>query len=259
GADGDAAMTERFCAEALRGASALAMMWLSEPDYTGHQAPLGSPAHRHAIRAADACVRRVAETVATLDPAGEKILLLVGSDHGMETVSRIVDVNALLIAAGLKAAPGSRDVVVAPQGTSALLYFAEPDGEIVGRVARFLETQDWVGQTYVGPALAGIGMPTGGALRIAISFAADDAANPHGVRGASATMRDPEEPKDNMGFGQHGGLATHEQQPFLIATGGGFSPGRRATPSSLIDIAPTVLRHLGLPHEGMEGAPLALV
>jgi hypothetical protein len=71
-------------------------------------------------------------------------------------------------------------------------------------------------------------------------------------------VRDPAEPKDNMGFGQHGGLAANEQQPFLIATGGGFAPGRREAPSSLIDIAPTVLRHLGLPHEDMEGAPLAL-
>ncbi len=259
GATGDAAMTQRFCADALHGGTAtLAMLWLSEPDYTGHQSPLGSPAHRRAIAAADACVRQVAETVAALDPSGERILLLVGSDHGMETVSRIVDLNALLIEAGLKQAPGSRDVVIAPQGTSALLYFAEPDGEIVARVARFLEAQDWVGKTYVGPALAGIGMPADGALRIAISFAADDSVNPHGVRGASATVRDPEEPKDNMGFGQHGGLAANEQRPFLIAAGGGFAPGRRAAPSSLIDIAPTVLRHLGLPHGDLEGAPLAL-
>src|SRR5260221_124242 len=158
--------------DALHGGTAtLAQLWLSEPDSTGHQSPLGSPAHRRAIAAADACVRQVAETVAALDPSGERILLLVGSDHGMETVSRIVDLNALLIEAGLKQAPGSRDVVIAPQGTSALLYFAEPDGENVARVARFLEAQAWVGKTYVGPALAGIGMPADGALRIAISFA----------------------------------------------------------------------------------------
>lgn len=259
GPEGDGAMTALFCADALtQHAPTLAMLWLSEPDYTGHQTPLGSPPHRAAIRAADACVRRVAETVATLDPTGEEILLLVGSDHGMETVTRIVDLDALLIEAGLKRAPGSSDVVVAPQGTSALLYFAEPDGDLVGRVARFLDGQDWVERSFVGPALAEIGMPANGALRIAITLKADDEPNPHGVRGASATVRDPSEPKDNLGFGQHGGFGINEQQPFLIATGGGFSPGRHATPSSLVDIAPTVLRHLGLPHDGMEGAPLAL-
>ena len=35
---------------------------------------------------------------------------------------------ALLVDAGLKAAPGSSDVVVAPNGTAALLYFADPAG-----------------------------------------------------------------------------------------------------------------------------------
>src|SRR4051812_32972692 len=155
GAPGDAAMTQRFCAEALRGGTpTLAMLWLSEPDYTGHQSPLGSPAHRRAIRAADDCVRQVAETVAALDPGGDRILLMIGSDHGMETVSRIVDLEALLVEAGLKRSLTSGDVVVAPQGTSALLYFAEPDGDLVGRVARFLDGQDWVAKSHVGPALA---------------------------------------------------------------------------------------------------------
>lgn len=261
GPEGDAALTARFCAEALCGdgdAPALALLWLSEPDYTGHASPLGSPAHRSAIRAADACVRQVAETVAALDPTGDDVLLMVGSDHGMETVSRIVDLDALLVEAGLKRAPGSGDVVVAPQGTSALLYFAEPDGDLVPRVAAFLAAQDWVGESFVGPALASIGMPTGGALRIAITLAADDDVNPHGVRGGSPIVRDAMEPKENLGFGQHGGLGPNEQRPFLLATGGGFAPGVRHAPTSLIDIAPTVLRHLGLAHGDMEGTPLAL-
>src|SRR5262245_52538891 len=47
---GDAAMTDRFCEEVLKERRpALAVLWLSEPDYTGHRAPLGSPAHLEAI------------------------------------------------------------------------------------------------------------------------------------------------------------------------------------------------------------------
>ena len=46
----------------------------------------------------------------------------------METVAHAVDLDGLLIAAGLKQAPGSHDVVVAPNGTAATLYFAEPEG-----------------------------------------------------------------------------------------------------------------------------------
>src|SRR5215469_6195305 len=49
GEAGDTAATERFCDEVLRRrAPTLALLWLSEPDYTGHHSPLGSPAHRRA-------------------------------------------------------------------------------------------------------------------------------------------------------------------------------------------------------------------
>src|SRR6202030_2848620 len=128
----------------------VALLWLSEPDYTGHHTPLGSPAHRQAITSADTNVCRVAETVAMLDPTGENILFVVGSDHGMETVAETIDLDGLLIEAGLKGAATSSEIVVAPNGTAALLYFADPAGALVGQVARFLETQEWVGRTLVG-------------------------------------------------------------------------------------------------------------
>src|SRR5579864_3838514 len=77
GITGDRAMTERFCAEILEErAPALAIMWLSEPDYTGHHSPLGSPEHRTAIAGADQCARQVFETVRRLDPSGKEILFI---------------------------------------------------------------------------------------------------------------------------------------------------------------------------------------
>jgi arylsulfatase A-like enzyme len=257
GEAGDTAVTERFCAEVLcRRAPALALLWLSEPDYTGHHAPLGSPAHRRAIAGADANVRRVAATVAALDQQGDEILFIVGSDHGMESVAETIDLDALLVAAGLKHALQSSDVVVAPNGSAALVYFAEPDGERVVAVARLLETQPWVGRVFVGDDLGEIGLPTRSAARIALALKADDRANPYGVPGHSHIVRDAQEPKDVTGFGQHGGLGGHEQSPFLFVSGGGFAPGSYRCRSSLIDIAPTVLRHLGLAAEGLDGRPL---
>jgi hypothetical protein len=201
-------------------------------------------------------VRRVAETVASLDPAGERILFVVGSDHGMETVDETIDLDSLLVDAGLKAKAGSSDVVVAPNGTAALLYFADPAGSRVGEVAHFLETQDWVGRTFVGNRLAEVGLPTGAAAQIAITLKPDDRANPHGVPGHSHIVRDSLEPKDCTGFGQHGGLGRNEQRPFLFTSGGGFVPGVHRGRSSLIDIAPTVLRHLALDTAGTDGRPL---
>jgi arylsulfatase A-like enzyme len=259
GAAGDAAATERFCKEVLCGrAPSVALLWLSEPDYTGHHAPLGSPAHRRAIASADRNVRQVAETVRDLDPSGENILFIVGSDHGMETVDETIDLDGLLIETGLKAGPNSSDVVVAPNGTAALLYFADPAGSLVSRVARFLDAEDWVGRTFVGPGLAAAGLPTGSAAQIALTLRPDERANPHGVPGYSHVVRDALEPKDATGFGQHGGLGRNEQRPFLFVSGGGFAAGARQTRSSLTDIAPTVLRHLGLPSTGMDGRPLPL-
>jgi arylsulfatase A-like enzyme len=257
GDTGDTVATERFCAEVLRQrAPAVALLWLSEPDYTGHHTPLGSPEHRRAIASADANVQRVAETVESLDPIGERILFIVGSDHGMETVDETIDLDKLLVEAGLKTAAGSSEVVVAPNGTAALLYFADPAGPLVGKVARFLETQDWVGRTFVGGALAEIGLPTGTAAQIALTLRPDDRANPHGVPGHSHIVRDSLEPKDATGFGQHGGLGRNEQRPFLFALGGGFAPGVYNGRSSLIDIAPTVLGHLALDTAGTDGRPL---
>ena len=174
----------------------------------------------------------------------------------METVDETIDLDTLLVNAGLKAAAGSSDVVVAPNGTAALLYFADPAGPLVGRIARFLETQDWVGRTFVGGALAEIGLPTGSAAQIALTLKPDERANPHGVPGHSHIVRDSLEPKDCTGFGQHGGLGSNEQRPFLLASGGGFAPGIYRGRSSLVDIAPTVLRHLGLDGAGMDGRPL---
>src|SRR5205807_10153382 len=129
-------------------------------DNTGHHSPLGSPEHRAAIAGADALVKQVYETVRRLDPAGEDILFVTGSDHGMETVAESIDLTELLIAAGLKESRDSREVVVAPNGTAATLYFADPAGELVGRVARFLAGENLVGVMFSGERLCAAGLPT---------------------------------------------------------------------------------------------------
>ena len=60
-----------------------------------------------------------------------------------------------------------------------------------------------------------------------------------------------------MHCGQHGGLARYEQMPFLMIDGAGFAAGGvTTTPTSPIDIAPTILAHLQVPAEGMDGREL---
>ena len=260
GIAGDRAMTERFCADIVEGrAPALALMWLAEPDYTGHHSPLGSPQHREAIRAADACVARVFETVRRLDPSGEDILFMTGSDHGMETITAAIDITGLLIAAGIKEGAG-----LARRGGRAARHRGDDLFQRRGARPRSAPPPISCG-ARTGPAassageeLAAIGLPTDTSLQVAVAMATDDGINPHGVAGQAPIVFHSDDTESKIGFGQHGGLGAHEQSPFLIAEGGGFAPRRESRASSLIDIAPTVLRHLRMDHDDMDGQALPL-
>ena len=257
GAPGDDVMTARFCDEVLaRLQPPYAALWLSEPDHTGHHTPLGSPEHRAAIAAADRNVARVIAAIDRIDPSGERVLLGVCSDHGMQTIRRRIDVEARLVEAGFKEGPGSRDVVAAPQGTSVILHFASHAAARVAAVVDWLRAQDFAGEVLHGEALAAVGLPTHTTLSIAVSLAGDDEANEFGVRGRSDVAENALGGESLPGHGQHGGLGRYEQRPFLALRGAGIANGIHETPASLIDIAPTVLRHLGLGAEGIEGAAL---
>jgi arylsulfatase A-like enzyme len=252
GEAGDAAMTERFCDEVLRRRRpALGVLWLSEPDNTGHKSPLGSPEHLRAIAAADRCVARVLETIAA---DGNDTLLVVCSDHGMETTGRTIPLTRLLVAAGLKAGPDSRDVVVAPNGTAGLVYRSASAKATADDLARFLRDQEWVSRVFTGDDLARVGLPAA-ELAAAITLRTEDRVNAFGIRGYGDIVEDIDG-KDYTGFGQHGGFGPNEQKPFLFIQGGGFKPGRRDDSVSHVDIAPTILRHLDRPHEGTDGRPL---
>jgi hypothetical protein len=260
GPAGDATMTERFCGEVLRERRpTVATLWLSEPDNTGHATALGCPEHLQAISAADTCVRQVRETVAALSAAGDDVLLVVCSDHGMETTDETIDLGALLVAAGLKASIKSPDVVVAPNGTAGLIYLADAARSRTDAILDFLRAKDWIGDIHAGDELATLRLPVDTSLAIAFATRVRDEPNEHGVIGRAKIVADPAElTKDYNGHGQHGGTGAHERHPFLFVSGGGFAPGRRGGEVSIVDIAPSVLRHLGLPGNGMDGRPLPL-
>jgi hypothetical protein len=77
------------------------------------------------------------------------------------------------------------------------------------------------------------------------------------VRGLSYESKPVAGKATHLHCGQHGGLAKYEQMPFLMIDGTGFAPGAPfSAPTSPIDIAPTVLAHLQLPAEGMDGRAL---
>jgi len=258
-AAGDRAMTDRFCAEVLgERRPALAVLWLCEPDHAMHGNPLGSPAHVDAIAAADSCVARVVEAVKALERNGEEILLLVGSDHGQESIIDSVPVAERLVAAGLKASTVSDDVAVAPQGSAGLVYLAPRARDRQEAIAAFLSAQPEIASVHAGAALADLGMREEGGLAIAFSMARRLDANAFGVHGQTYCVAGSGK-QPRPGLGQHGGLGEFEQRPFLFLRPPGGAVARlHGDPTSILDIAPTVLRFLGLPSDGLDGRCLPL-
>ncbi len=257
-AAGDRTMTERFVADALGARHpALAVLWLGEPDHIQHNAPLGSPEHLAVLREADRNAALVIDAVDRRRRAGDDILLIVGSDHGHETVSGVVDIEAELIAAGLKSDPDSNDIVAMSSGTSTLIYLHRDAERHRDRLGDFLGAQPWAGSVIAAANLATIGQAPHNGLAFAVSLRADASENEFGVPGRSLAAKPRWGKPDRLGCGQHGGLGRFEQSPVLLIDGPGFAAGgTRTEPVHVTDLAPTILRHLGVPASGMDGRAL---
>lgn len=255
---GDTAMTTRFIAEAL-GADgpALSLLWLGDPDKTQHVSPLGSPKHLAALRVADANAGRAIAAVEALRQAGDDVLLVVCSDHGHQTIAGTIDIDAELIAAGLKREIGSDDIVAAPNGTASLIYLHPEQENRRGALHDFLASRSWAERVVPLDGLSSIGQGPQHGLAFAVSMRSSEAPSEFGIPGSSFVAKPRAGKPDRTGDGQHGGLGDYEQMPFMMVQGGGFATGTtRAAASSVVDIAPTVLTHLGLLATGMDGESL---
>jgi len=257
-AAGDSAMTRRFIDEVLtERRPPLAILWMGEPDATQHLVPLGSPGHLAVLAQADANAARVIETVDRLRHAGEDVLLILCSDHGHQTVSRVVDVEAELVAAGLKASRNSDDVMTPTSGTSTLVYVHPEHAGRAAAIGAFLSGRDWIDRVIPAAELASVGQAALGGLTFAVSLKSDEEPNAFGVPGRSFESLPVPGKVTHLHCGQHGGLARYEQMPFLMIAGEGFAEGTVSdAPTSPIDIAPTILSHLQVPAEGMDGRHL---
>jgi arylsulfatase A-like enzyme len=258
-AEGDRAMTDRFIAEALPRRSALAVLWLGEPDHIQHEVPLGSPEHLAVLREADRNAGTVMAAVERQRAAGDDVLLIVGSDHGHETVSGFVDIEAELIAAGLKDGPNSTDVLALSNGTASLIYLLPEQERRYAPLSDYLHSQQWVGTVVPRSGLDTIGHAARYGLAFAVSLRADGARNEYGVPGCSLAAVPRWDQKTQVGCGQHGGLGAYEQSPVLMIEGPHFQGGTtRAGHAHIVDLAPTILRHLALTSEGMDGHALQM-
>lgn len=253
--DGDTEMTRRFCAEVVpSNGFRLAILWLANPDLTLHHDPLGSPEHVHALEVTDRLVAQVVERVAAHEDRFDT-LLAVGSDHGHETVGRSIHIGNWLAKKGLEAELREGRIGIASQGTSALIYATDAARAAVEDLLPKMLQEPWSGSILTGEALAATGL-TADALVAAVDTARHDETNDHGVAGTRWLVEDGEGTPE-IGCGHHGGLGPAETRPFLTFIHREFGQGEVGRPTSLVDIAPTILRFLGEPGDGMDGAPLS--
>src|SRR4029077_9304987 len=127
------------------------------------------------------CVAEVLRTVARLRAQGDEILLLIGSDHGQETIGGVVDLDAWLAAHGLEGALAEGDVAPAGQGTAALLYATARGRDGLLGVLDEMRQEPWAADVVVGESLAERGFATLGGVVAAVNMARQEDANPYGV------------------------------------------------------------------------------
>jgi arylsulfatase A-like enzyme len=249
---------------------AVVLDWLTEPDHSQHAAGVGSPDARGALRHDD---REIAQVLATLDALGlaASTDVLVTSDHGFTTNTAGVDVARALVDAGLKAAPDSRDVVLASSGQAVALHVEGHDPERIAQLARCVQAQEWGGVVFT--AGRGPGDPRG-AVEGTFSLELIHAANRE--RGADLLLTFPWTSQPNA-FGvpgadrasvsggarlyvsDHGSMSPWNVRNTLLAWGPRFKTRTAVrAPAGIADLAPTILALLGVPDgEGLDGRVLA--
>lgn len=233
---------------------AVTVLWLSEPDYAQHGSGPGSAVSKSAWKSSDDVLAKVKAALEEKKVA-DKTDLLVVSDHGFSTISRTVDVVEELKQAGIDAAkefaqePAPGKVMVVGLGGSTSLYVIGHDPKVTQKLVDCLQQSDWAGVIFTRDALegtfkmsdAGVDAPGGPDVLVAMRWKDE----PWMDRLPGTIVSD--DTTKVKGQGMHGSLCRYDMHNTLIAAGPDFKPGFVSElPSGSCDVAPTVLRILGI-------------
>ena len=239
-------MTEYVLPELM---PAVSLIWSSEPDKAQHAAGVGSSLSDTSIKEADGqfgyILQWLRETSRMQDTD-----IIVASDHGYSTISEAVAVESLVREAGFPLSSEPGGVVVAQNGGAVLFYTPPGDLDTAQRLAAWLMAQPWCGALTASDAVAGIPGTLLASLvgnqgprtpELTMSFRWESAGNEAGYPGTVySTYGAP-------GTGQHGSMSRHEMNNILFAGGPSFRSNLRSEiPSGNLDLAPTILRILGI-------------
>jgi arylsulfatase A-like enzyme len=249
-------IAEVFRTRFLPDPPAVTILWLCEPDTSGHYDGLGSAGNLAALRRADAAFGRILDDWQA-GPMRERLHVMAASDHGHATVEGSIDVSSRIAALpafeGCRLLAGLSGGVVVPGG----------DADRISRIAEWLSAQEWIGHVF---AADGAEMPGGVLPRSAVlvdhARAAEVLFTLRAGPGKSAAGLPGVVLNDGalgVGAGMHGGLSAAEMHTVMMLAGPRVRAGHLAElPSGLADIAPTALALLGVAGgSGMDGRVLA--
>jgi arylsulfatase A-like enzyme len=223
------------------------LMWISDPDTTAHTKGIGSTETREALRLADAEIGRIEDALQAKGLAG-RTNLIVTSDHGFSTHTGALGLGALVEPFARPLPDGSPDIVVAE---GAVCFRAGADAVRVAAIVAALQARPEVGAIFTRPAPGG---GPRGAVPGTLSF--DVARWNHRRSGdilVSANWTSETNDAGYAGKTTQSGVAGHgASSPYdvhipLIAAGPDFREHAVSdVPTSNVDLAPTLLRLLGL-------------
>ena len=235
---------------------AVSLIWSSEPDKSQHQSGVGSDLSNVAIREADEQFGFLMQWLERTGRASETDVIVI-SDHGYSTIMETINVEFQT----REAAFPPDQVVVASNGGTVLFYIPDAGRTIANRLANWLMEQPWCGTVTASRAVGEIPGTLPASLlgnegprtpSITMSFRWDPYPNDNGYPGFVYSSG------GTPGQGNHGSMSKQELRSVLFAVGPSFKSGvKLETPSGIMDIAPTVLRILGITSDAeMEGRVL---
>ncbi|HJO37475.1 MAG: alkaline phosphatase family protein [Vicinamibacterales bacterium] len=225
------------------------ILWMGDLDGASHASGVGSPEALAALEAVDGEIARI---MATLDDVN----LLVASDHGFSTLTGEMELDALLAPYTGTLADGLPDVVRA-EGAIYVRDGSNGDDEDdakdekVARIVSALQRAPGYGAIFTRPSAPGApeGIVPGTLSRALVHWDHARAAdilvsadwtpdvNEHGYAGTTS----------QRGTAGHGSTSPFDIHATLIAVGPDFREGAVSdVPTANVDLAPTLLRLLGL-------------
>lgn len=219
------------------------LVWINQPDATGHREGVGAPETLAAVTHADANIGRL---LAAHEAHGltDQVNVIVTTDHGFSTTTGGLAVLRTLREAGI-----DDDAIGVVRN---MVWVENDDLALLVRVGQALQQDESVGAIYTRPREPGspLGVVPGTLSTAVIQWdhperAADLIASPSWTHDAN-----------EFGFPgttTFGGRATHgsdspyDLRVWMVAAGPDFKQGLQTrTPTGNVDLAPTVLHLLGI-------------